>query len=84
MLSNPLRNPTKPKKGGKLPKTVKETLQEANEQKEAALTDAQLAELFNADSNAAKKQKAKKASKKKPNRGKAPNNIRKTKKPTKL
>ena len=85
IFSKPLPNTTKPKKGGPLPKTVKETLQEANKQTEEALTDEQLAELFNADStDAQKKKKAKKTSKRKPNKGKAPNNIRKSKKPVKL
>jgi hypothetical protein len=83
VFSNPLPNTTKPKKGGPLPKTVKETLQEANTQTEQALTDEKLAELFAADSTDAQKKK-KKTSNKKPNKGKAPNNIRKTKKPVKL
>ena len=85
-FSDPLPNTIKPKKGGPLPKTVKETLQEANTQ--PALTDEQLVELFKdsatlSDSNPAKKT-TKKSSKKKPNKGKTPNNIRKTKKPAKM
>ena len=84
MFSDTLPSLTKPKKGGPLSKTVKETLQEASKDKENALTDAQLADLFNNDSCATKKKNAKKASMKRPNRGKAPNNIRKTKKPAKL
>lgn len=85
MFLQTLRNPTKPKKGRQLPSSVKESLRRSNEQTEKGLTDAQLAELFNADSKTAKKKKsAKKTSKGKPNRGKAPNNIRKTQKPAKL
>ncbi|CBY23290.1 unnamed protein product [Oikopleura dioica] len=73
------------KKGGQLPNLVKETLRKANKQTKKALTDTQLVELFNAESSSvAKKKSAKKITKRKPNRGKAPNNVRKTKKPAKL
>ena len=83
MFSKTLRNPRKPKKGGQLPNSVKKTLQEANKRTEKGLTDDQLAELFKADSHGTKKS-VKKTLKRKPNKGKVPNNIRKTKKPAKL
>ncbi|CAG5112645.1 Oidioi.mRNA.OKI2018_I69.chr2.g6836.t1.cds [Oikopleura dioica] len=69
----------KAKKAAGLPTSVKEALQKANNKK-AQSVDSQEPNVTNKPS----KNKKNKKNKKKPNRGKAPNNIRKTKKPTKL
>ncbi|CAG5098931.1 Oidioi.mRNA.OKI2018_I69.XSR.g16099.t1.cds [Oikopleura dioica] len=69
----------KPKKTQGLPTSVKEALQKANNEKLQTID-----QVEPDDTNKQSKNKKNKKSKKKPNQGKAPNNIRKTKKPTKL
>ena len=69
----------KTKKAAGLPTSVKEALQKANNQ-DAHTVEPQEPEVTNKPS----KNKKNKKNKKKPNQGKAPNNIRKTKKPAKL
>ena len=73
------------RKGPRLPKSVKKVLQKAHKDLEAATkpytSDEKMAELFK-ETVGVKPQK--KLIKKKPNQGKAPNNIRKTKKPARL
>ena len=75
-------NAPKKKTTKKIPEVVRKHLEEENmkKRKESAMTDDQLLDLFN---QPAKKQRKSKQLKK-PNKGKAPNNIRKTKKPAKL
>jgi hypothetical protein len=73
------------RKDRKLPKQAKEALQVKSSEisvEEEALTDQQLVELF--DENSEQKERKQKLSKKKPNKGKAPNAIRKTQKPARL
>ncbi|CAG5091518.1 Oidioi.mRNA.OKI2018_I69.PAR.g13094.t1.cds [Oikopleura dioica] len=65
----------------KLPKELKNALQ-IQPVAEKPLSEKELVDLFNQSSEKLKKRKAKET--KKPNKGKAPNAIRKTKKPTKL
>lgn len=74
------------KKGRKgLPIGVKEALREQQQGKGEQTSDGQVTESFSdATIDARKKKRNKKAMQKKPNKGKAPNNIRKTKKPVKL
>ena len=67
------------KKAKKLPEALRKTLEAENSKKEK-LTDKELEDLFAQPST----KKSKKSTKKNPNKGKAPNNIRKTKKPVKL
>ena len=67
------------KKAKKLPEALRKTLEAENSRK-TTLTDKELEDLF--AQPAAKK--SKKSKNEKPNKGKAPNNIRKTKKPVKL
>jgi len=71
-------------KDRKLPKQSKEALQvkSAEISEEEALTDQQLVKLFGGNSE--EKERKPKFIKKKPNKGKAPNAIRKTQKPAKL
>lgn len=73
----PKKKPTK-----KLPEVVRKHLEEEikNESNKRAMSDDQLVDLFNQPTKKQKKNKQMK----KPNKGKAPNNIRKTKKPAKL
>jgi len=71
-------------KDRKLPKQSKEALQvkSAEISDEEALTDQQLVKLFGGNSE--QKERKPKFIKKKPNKGKAPNAIRKTQKPARL
>ena len=75
------------RKGPRLPKAVKKVLQKAHKDLEAATkpytSDEKMAELFKETATSEDKRQ-KKTLKKKPNQGKAPNNIRKTKKPARL
>ena len=65
----------------KLPKELKNALQ-IKPAPEKSLTEEEIINLFNQPTEKPKKEKSKET--KKPNKGKAPNAIRKTKKPTKL
>ncbi|CAG5110306.1 Oidioi.mRNA.OKI2018_I69.chr2.g4719.t1.cds [Oikopleura dioica] len=68
------------KKERQLPESLRQSLEKENKKtSEKGMTDEQLEDLF-----ARTHKKKQKKSTKKPNKGKAPNNIRKTKKPVKL
>ena len=72
------------RKNRRLPKKAKEALQvDPNTEEKEPLSDTQLVDLFEKGSFIEKKQKPSKKNKK-PNNGKAPNAIRKTKKPARL
>ena len=75
-------NAPKKKTTKKISEVVRKYLEEENtkKRKEPAMTDDQLLDLFNQPTKKQRKNKQLK----KPNKGKAPNNIRKTKKPAKL
>jgi len=83
LLSNPLPKRT-PNGPGGIPKLAKKILQEANSFHEQIIKNAVLLEMTDYNSSKVSLEKKNKYRKKKPNRDKTPNNIRKTQKPARL